>query len=166
LSISLTKKTYKYKNILFPKPNAYVNVICYCIMPDHYHLLVKNNIASSFYKFINDFENSYTRYFNMKTKRKGPLWESSFKAVNITTNEHLLHISRYIHLNPTSSNLVLIPEDWHFSSYKDIITKKNCSTEFLKHISINNIDKYWQFVFNNIGYQKRLKEIRNLLIDR
>lgn len=49
---------------------------------------------------------SYTRYFNIKTKRKGPLWQSKFKSVLVKNDEQLLHLTRYLHLYPISNNLV------------------------------------------------------------
>ena len=62
-------------------------MISYCVMPDHYHLVVKILKEAIFSKYINDLENSYTRYFNVKFDRKGPLWQNSYKAVRIKTNE-------------------------------------------------------------------------------
>lgn len=134
-------------------------------MPDHYHLLVKILKDSVLSKYINDVENSFSRYFNIKLNRKGPLWESSFKAVKIKTNEQLLHVSRYIHLNPTSSNLVTKPEDWEFSSYNDFIKDQKILKEILTEISIKSPKKYKSFVEKNIIYQKKLKFVRKLMID-
>jgi putative transposase len=86
-------------------------------MPYHYHLLIKTNFENTLSKYMNDVENSYSRYFNIKLDRKGPLWQSAFKFVKVFSNSQLLHISRYIHLNPTTSGLVQNPEDWLYSSY-------------------------------------------------
>jgi len=134
-------------------------------MPDHYHFLLKIIKDNSFSKFIGDVENSFTRYFNIKFDRKGPLWQNSFKAVEIRSNEQLLHVSRYIHLNPTTSRLVERPEDWIFSSYKDFITDKKLLNDFMKEISINDITDYKKFVENNIEYQRDLKRIKKFLFE-
>ena len=134
-------------------------------MPDHYHFLLKIVKDNSFSKFIGDLENSFTRYFNIKFDRKGPLWQNSFKAVEIRSNEQLLHVSRYIHLNPTTSRLVERPEDWIFSSYKDFITDKKLLNDFMKEISINDITDYKKFVENNIEYQRDLKRIKKFLFE-
>jgi len=134
-------------------------------MPDHYHFLLKIIKDGSFSKFIGDVENSFTRYFNIKFDRKGPLWQNSFKAVEIRSNEQLLHVSRYIHLNPTTSRLVERPEDWIFSSYKDFITDKKLLNDFMKEISINDITDYKKFVENNIEYQRDLKRIKKFLFE-
>ena len=114
---------------------------------------------------MSDVENSFTRYFNIKFGRKGPLWQNSFKSVEIRSNEQLLHVSRYIHLNPTTNRLVDRPEDWIFSSYKDFITDKKLLNDFMKEISIDDIDDYKKFVENNIEYQRDLKHIKKLLFE-
>ena len=118
------KGKYYFKSLFIKNENPLFKVISYCIMPDHYHLSVKILRDKVFSKFINDLENSYTRYFNIKFKRKGPLWQSSFKSVKVKSNEQLLHLSRYHHLNPVTNYLVNKPEDWKFSSYKEYLTNK------------------------------------------
>lgn len=99
------------KNIIYPVDNSFCKILSYCIMPDHYHFLIKILEDDLLSKLINNVENSFTRYFNIKFNRKGPLWQNPFKSVEIRSNEQLLHVSRYIHLNPTTNNLVDRPED-------------------------------------------------------
>lgn len=163
--LKLEKKP-KFNNLLFLQKKNILKFIAYCIMPDHYHLLIKilcENLDLS--KYINDVENSFTRYFNIKFKRKGPLWESGFKRVKIKTNEQLLHVSRYIHLNPTTSNLVSKPEDWRFSSYHDYINNRTFLNKIIKEISISNPKTYKKFVEDQKEYQKKLKMIKKLIFD-
>lgn len=134
-------------------------------MPDHYHFMLKILKNNSLSKFIGNVENSFTRYFNIKFNRKGPLWQNSFKAVEIRSNEQLLHVSRYIHLNPTTSRLADNPEDWIFSSYKDFIKDENLLKKFISEILVDSIDEYRQFTENNIEYQRELKRIKKLLLE-
>jgi len=159
------KKEYKYQNIIYPKEFSHVKFLSYCIMPDHYHFLLKIIENYSLSKFISNIENSFTRYFNIKFDRKGPLWQTSFKSVEIRSNKQLLHVSRYIHLNPTTNNLVDKPEDWIFSSYKDYITDERILKKFMKEISIEDTKSYKKFVENNIEYQRELKNIRKLILE-
>src|SRR3989344_2285721 len=156
LSVYLRKNSLN-TNLLIPKDNSIAKIVSYCIMPDHYHLLVKIIHADKFSKFLNNVENSFSRYFNIKTNRKGPLWQSRFKSVIIESNEHLLHVSRYIHLNPATNYLVDNPEDWILSSYKDFISNEKYLKEYVKEISINSCFDYKKFVENNKDYQRRLK---------
>lgn len=156
---------YQGGNLLIPITDGYVKFLAYCIMPDHYHLLIKITKDNSLSKLISDIENSFTRFFNIKFKRVGPLWQTCFKSVQIISNEQLLHVSRYIHLNPVTNFLVDKPEDWIFSSYKTIISKPIFLDKYVKEISIDNIQQYKKFTENNIDYQRRLKLIKKLMLD-
>lgn len=84
----------------------HLEIISYCLMPNHFHLLVKQVIDHGIVKCLNNFSNSYTRYFNIRHDRVGPLFQGRFKAVRIETDEQLLQVSRYIHLNPVASSLI------------------------------------------------------------
>ncbi len=152
-------------NLVYLKEQSYVKFLCHSIMPDHYHLLVKVLVNDYLYKFISDVENSFTRYFNIKFNRKGPLWQTSFKTVKIKTNEQLLHITRYIHLNSTSANLVDHPEDWKFSSYQKFIKDKKILKEVVTEISINNPNSYKKFIEDRQDYQRKLKLIKKLALE-
>ena len=77
-----------------------VSIICYCLMPNHYHFLVEQNTDEPISKFLNRLNLAYAMYFNKRYERVGPLFQGRFKAKNIKTDEYLLHLSRYIHLNP------------------------------------------------------------------
>ncbi len=165
LSNVLEKNLKISTNIFKNNQFSIAKIISYCIMPDYYHLLVKILKEDFFIFFIGRIENSFSRYFNEKYKRKGPLWQSRFKAVLIKNNEQLLHVSRYIHLNPTTSNLVEKPELWFFSSYKKYITNKNFFKEYLNEISIKDCLDYKKFVENRVDYQKKLKMIKKLIFD-
>lgn len=164
ISTFLEKNEDYNPDIILPDNKNRVKIISYCIMPDHYHLLVKilKNYLS---KYIGDVENSYSHFFNVKFNRKGPLWQSRFKAVRIKNNEQLLHVSRYIHLNPTTVNLVNKPEDWVFSSYRKIIDDPKILKERIIEISISNNLLYKRFVENNIDFQRKLKLIKKLILE-
>jgi putative transposase len=84
-------------------------------MPNHFHLLLHQKEQKQIEKFMNSVAVAYAMYFNRKYDRKGPLFESSYKAVRIRTDEQLEHVSRYIHLNPSSFRA------WDYSSYSDYI---------------------------------------------
>ena len=108
---------------------------------------------------------AYSRYFNIKNKRKGPLWESKFKRVLIKDDAQLLHLTRYIHLNPVTDYLVNKPEEWGYSSYKEYIY--NPKDKICKYDNILNINScfYRDFVENRIGYQRELAMIKTILFD-
>lgn len=97
-----------------------VELLCYCLMPNHFHLLLKQNSSSGITKFMRRIANAYVKYFNKKYDRVGSLFQGKFKAVLIETEPYLLHLSRYIHLNP--SELEVGPLDTYpYSSYPEYL---------------------------------------------
>lgn len=77
-----------------------VDVLCYTIMPDHYHLLLKERQEKGISNFIHKCNISVAKYINIKNNRSGPLFRSLFRSKHVVTNNYLLHLSLYIHLNP------------------------------------------------------------------
>lgn len=85
-----------------PYPNFYnkVELVAYCLMPNHFHLLIYQHQPRAMARFMQSVLTSYSRYFNTKYNRTGSLFESRYKASMIGDDAYLEHISRYIHLNP------------------------------------------------------------------
>lgn len=149
-----------------PRPKL-VQIIAYCIMPTHLHLVIKQLADRGISVFMNNIQNSYTRYYNILHNRKGPLWEGPFKNVLVDTDEQLLHLTRYVHLNPATAYLISDMEEWQWSSYHEYlsnveIAKRICEFDDLLEI---RSEKYKEFVQDNISYQRELSRIKNLLID-
>ncbi len=145
------------------KEEHIVEIYAYCLMPTHIHLVVKQIEDNGILEFMKKVLDSYTRYFNLKNKRKGPLWQSRFKSVIVGSDEQLLHLTRYLHLNPTSDGLVERPEEWKYSSYVEYIglsKEKICRADALKDIST---EKYREFVEERKDYQKTLSMIKEVL---
>jgi REP element-mobilizing transposase RayT len=101
-----------------------VDVAAYCLMPTHYHLLVylKTDVFSR--RVMQPFGVSYTKAINRQQDRVGPLFQGPFKAKLVDQEAYLIHLSRYIHLNPVSAGLVRSPADWSYSSYRDYIGQR------------------------------------------
>ena len=144
-----------------------VQIIAYCIMPTHLHLILRQLKESGITNFMNIVLNSYSRYFNTKYKRRGPLWESRFKSVLVETDEQLLHLTRYIHLNPVTSFLVAKPGDWVFSSYDEYVSEAKASENMCLREDIIKIEpfSYKEFVDARIDYQRELAILKNLLFE-
>ncbi|MEO0263124.1 MAG: transposase [candidate division WOR-3 bacterium] len=144
-----------------------VEIIAYCLMPTHIHLLLKQVAENGISIYMGRILNSYAKYFNTKYKRKGPLWESRFKSIEVETKEELYHLTRYIHLNPVTAYLVENPEDWNFSSYKEFINEKGVNEKicnFEEFLEINK-DEYIDFVISRKDYQRELDKIKRLLLE-
>ena len=150
-------------NIMKNDKQRVISLLAYCFMPDHYHLLVKVLTEYSLSKYMNNVESSYSHYFNKLTNRKGPLWQSRFRLRIINDNETLLHVHRYIHLNPVTANIVEKPEHWAWSSYNYYVSGKG----LMEHaeISFKSQIKYKKFVEDQIDYQKTLKHIKLCLLE-
>lgn len=78
------------------KSQNLVEIISYCLMPNHFHLLLKQLEENGISTFMRNFQNSYAKFFNIKHQRVGPLFQSIFRAIRIEDNEQLLHVNRYI----------------------------------------------------------------------
>jgi len=150
----------------FDKNDNIVDIIAYCIMPTHIHFVLKQAKDKGISTFMNNLLNSYTRYFNTKHKRKGPLWESRFKRILVKTDEQLLHLTRYIHLNPVTAYLVEKPHMWAFSSYKEYLSNSsgNKICNYADILDIEPVD-YKSFTEERILDQRELAKIKELLFD-
>lgn len=142
-----------------------VQIICYCFMPTHIHLVLKQLKDKGVSKFVNNILNSYSHYFNIKHNRKGPLWEGRFKNVLIDTDEQFLHLTRYIHLNPVTEYLVDKPEDWKYSSYREyigLVEKDKSICDFSDYFNMD-LSSYRRFVNDRVDYQRQLAKIKHLM---
>lgn len=145
-----------------------VDIVSFVCMPNHFHMLLRQRSEHGISRYVSQFSNSFTRYFNTKRKRPGPVFQGVFKAVHIETDEQLLHVSRYIHLNPVTSFMIdakeLMAYPWSsLPAYiKQTVTYID-SQPVLSHFS--SPDKYMKFVFDQEDYQKTLEEIKHLRLD-
>ncbi|NWF75548.1 MAG: transposase [Nitrospirae bacterium] len=140
-------------------------IVAYCLMPTHIHMIlvqVKDKGISIYMKNLLD---SYTRYFNIKNERKGPLWQGRFKSVLVKKDEQLLHLTRYIHLNPTSENIVQEVNQWPYSSYHEYLGKKEDQLCYFTSYLNMDPEDYRIFVEERRDYQKKLNEIKHLLLE-
>jgi len=154
--LRLKNKDRFFKAYLKDQPRL-VDILAYCIMPTHVHLLLVQVEKAGISNFMRCVLDSYTRYFNTRNQRKGPLWQSRFKNILVESEEQFMHLTRYIHLNPTTERLVQSPEDWEFSSYREYLGKsKERLCNFKQYYNISS-SRYRQFVENQIDYQSLLK---------
>lgn len=77
-----------------------LEILAYCLMPNHVHFLIKQTYSNAISRFMSDLCNSHSRYFNVKYDTVGSLYQGRFKAKKVDKDEYLIHLSRYIHLNP------------------------------------------------------------------
>ncbi|OGH11746.1 MAG: hypothetical protein A2857_02780 [Candidatus Levybacteria bacterium RIFCSPHIGHO2_01_FULL_36_15] len=146
-----------------------MDIIAYCFMNNHFHFLLKQLKDNGIVKFMAKFTNSYTKYFNTKYERVGPLFQGVFKAVHVEDDEQLLHLSRYIHLNPVTSYIIksedLSSYKWSsYQGYLKIVENKMVNISEVGSFFKKPMD-YEKFVLDQADYQKQTKFIEHLLID-
>lgn len=76
------------------------DIVCFCLMSNHFHLLLRERVAGGISLFMQKLGTAYTMYFNTKYERSGVLFQGTFKAVHVDREEYFTHLTRYIHLNP------------------------------------------------------------------
>ena len=143
-----------------------VELFSYCLMPNHFHLLLKQKSANGVSKFMKQLTNAYTLYFNNKYDRVGGLVQGRFRAVRVPTDDFLLHVSRYIHLNPVVAGLVDNPKDYEWSSYKEFFEdNKNIVNTKIILSYFKRKEDYGSFVTDQIELAKELEKIKHLMLD-
>jgi len=147
-----------------------VDVVSYCLMTNHVHLLLIQRLDNGISKFMSQIANSYTKYYNTKYNRKGPIFQGKFKAVRIATDEQLLHVSRYIHLNPYTSFVVKYLsqlETYPYSSLQEYLNLQSngfCEKGIILN-QFRNLATFKQFMFDQAEYQRKLDKIKHLTLD-
>ncbi|RJQ36589.1 transposase [Candidatus Microgenomates bacterium] len=158
---------YRVSKIFPIDPNKkIVDIISYCLMPNHFHLFVKQIKNNGISEFMRKSINSFTKYRNTKYNRQGPLFKGMFNAVRVENDEQLIHLSRYIHLNPLVSYLVKNLNSYEWSSYpvyinlvKEPRVQKGAILNFFK-----SSQEYQKFVLDQEDYGKTLELLKHLLL--
>lgn len=148
--------------------DVWIQIYTFILMPNHFHLCLKQLVDGGISNFLRHVENSYTRYINTKNDRVGPQFQGRFKSVLVETEEQLLHLSRYQHLNIYTDGIVNTIEEltnYPYSSFPYYLGSKKdnfIDTEFiLAHFK--NSNAYKRFVLSNRGYQRSLSKLKKLI---
>jgi putative transposase len=127
-------KNFKTRGVVFmgvkrlPKNyHGKIDLVSYCLMPNHFHFLIKQVEKSAMKEFLHSLLLRYSQYFNKKYDRVGPLFQGRYRAVIVNSDAYLLHLSRYIHLNPGEHFENLADG---YSSYADFLKLRK--TEWVK----------------------------------
>jgi REP element-mobilizing transposase RayT len=93
-----------------------LEINAYCLMPNHFHFIVRQLAHSAISGFMRSVCDGYAKAINKGLSRSGHLFEGKYKMKQIVNDTYLVHLSRYIHLNPVRAGLVRLPEEWQYSS--------------------------------------------------
>ncbi len=127
-AVNLTYHYAKSKEVGLPKlkrrpRNLLVEILCFCLMPNHYHMMLRQVVDGGISTFMRKFGTGYTNWFNQRYERSGVLFQGKFKAVHVVRDEHFLYLPHYIHLNP----LDIYQSKWK----EDLIVDVKGAIEFL-----------------------------------
>jgi len=156
----------------FKNDKNLVNFVAYCLNPNHYHFILEQTTENGIEQFMQRLGTGYTKYFNIKNKRTGSLFQGTFKAVHIDSNEYLLHLSAYVNLNDRvhqlgSSASKLVKS---LSSWEEYLGKSEtfCKTDIILKQFKNRKDyeEYAKDTLSSILRRKdELVEIENYLLE-
>jgi len=155
-------KTASIENRYLKNPKAdrkprklLLEILIFVLMPNHFHLLLKQKQENGIVKFMQKLGTGYTMYFNKKHERVGGLFQGRFKAVLVNEHAHFLHLPYYIHTNPLSNyrgstsivGQMKFLEDYRRSSFPDYVGKKNFPSVTQR-----------EFLLNFFGREKKYKK--------
>jgi len=162
-----TNYLYVIEKLQKYSPVNLVSVIAYCLMPNHYHLLLRQDGERPAGNVPQSIFNSYSKAYNLKYRHSGTLFEGRFRAKPIQTTSHLLHLCRYIHGNPVKDGIVADPADWPWSSYHEWIGKRESllvDREFINTQFVNELE-YKDFLFQYLKSYELPYDVKNFISD-
>ena len=140
-------------------------LIAYCLMPNHYHLLVHQNGEQAAGLLPQRVFNSYSKAYNKRYAHSGTLFEGPYKARQIERDDHLLHLCRYIHANPVKHGLVGQPEEWPYANYLEWVGLR--SGELVDHAFVAahfpSPADYREFVRDYLAERRLLEDVEKHL---
>jgi REP element-mobilizing transposase RayT len=134
-------------------------IITHCLMPNHYHFLLRQDTDVPLARFIQRVFNSYVQAVNIQEGRSGTLFEGRFRHVSVERDEYLLGLCRYIHLNPVKAGIVKRPEEWPYSNYLEWIGRRTGTLKdeaFIRQY-FGSGEEYQRFVEDEVG-EMRLRD--------
>jgi Transposase and inactivated derivatives len=139
-----------------------VEIVCYCLNPNHFHLLLKQVSENGISEFMKRLSGGYTLYFNNRNKRTGALFQGKFKSSHIDSNTYLLHVSAYINLNNHLRNRTPSNSKSSWEEYVGTGVSRVCKTEIILD-QYKNRGEYKKFAMSSLEDIIRRKELeRNL----
>ncbi len=142
-----------------------LTLIAYCLMYNHYHFLVRQNGEQPAGLLPQRVFNSYSKAYNKRYTHSGTLFEDNYKIKQVQSTSYLLHLCRYIHINPVKDGFVSDPGDWLYSNYLEFIGQRPGTLydpEFVR-INFDTPANYRTFVFADLRARDLPPEVRAYL---
>lgn len=158
------------QNTIDAAKELFVEILAFAIMPNHFHLLLKQVKENGISRFLSQIQNSFAKFFNTDSERSGSAFQQEFKNVHIETENQMVHTIRYIHLNPLTSYVIKSPNEldsYQWTSFPDYLAREPrtiINTQPLKSLFASN-EKFKQHTLDQTDYQRSLKLIEHLTFD-
>jgi len=136
-----------------------INLVAYCLMHNHFHLLLKQKSATAMPKFIKQVVNGYITYFNKKHKRNGTIFHGRYRSARIESDYLLVQMIRYVHLNPSIAGLCESLRSYTWSSYAN----HNITNGIINRFS--SAEEWEKFHLDTNSYDLNIPKIKQLTID-
>ncbi|MCX6743142.1 MAG: hypothetical protein NT116_02790 [Candidatus Parcubacteria bacterium] len=141
-----------------------VEIICYCLNPNHFHLIIRQLVDSGIEKFMHKLGTGYTNFFNLEHRRSGALFQGPFKAVEIKSFEHLVWLSVYVNKNAQIHSITDNAADYPWCSYPYYLGIKDdnlCNREII----LNEVKDYKSIADETALFMKKKKDMERYLIE-
>jgi len=166
---NLCRFSYSNHELNLAASHNQFDILNFCLMPNHFHLLLSQANDDGVSLGISKLLNSYTRYFNTKYQRVGSLFQGVFQSVPVLSDEQLIHTARYIFLNPLVDHLVDKLPSYKWSSYNEYFSKvisnpPVCNQEMLLRY-FDGHDSFQRFVTDFADFARSKKDMKRLFLD-
>lgn len=142
-----------------------LEIICYCLNPNHFHLILLQLVNNGMTKFMHRLGTGYTNYFNNKYEGSGSLFQGRYKSIHIDSNEYLLHLSSYINLNDKVHSLRNSNSKSSWNEYVNPnFEDKLCDKKIILS-QFKNISEYKKFALESLETIKNKRDMDNLLLE-
>lgn len=156
----------EFLKLSFRERRPLVNIVAYCLNPNHYHLIIEQVSDRGVEQFMHKLGTSYTKYFNTKQKRSGALFQGRFKSVHIDSNEYLLYLSAYVNKN-NFIHEYSSDDSWRYGSLHDYYGLRNgtlCKKDIILS-QFKNIENYKEYMDANALHFKEKKELEKYTLE-
>lgn len=144
-------------------------LVAYCLIPNHFHLIVYLEDCLDFSNVLRRFTSCYVKSINKRYGRVGYLFQGNTRSKLIDTEEYLFHLCRYIHLNPVAAGLVVSPEEWKYSDYREWISdslEADSPIRRTRGAYVSSGEGYERFVKDYAAAERVREEIESKLSER